>query len=99
MERDAEMKHMLQELPPYIRGQVEALLSYANRRYCAHCATLIQLPQDPEAISFWVLNAVWIVTANKLEVVPLCVTCLRKLKLRQLDAEEVVVRVTRQSYS
>jgi hypothetical protein len=90
------MKHMLQELPPYIRGQVEALLSYANRRYCAYCAALIRLPQDPKAISFWVLNAVWIVTANKMEVVPLCVTCLRKLKLGQFDAETVVIRVRNQ---
>lgn len=90
---------MLQELPVYLREQVEALLSYANNSSCVYCAAQIQLPQDPEAISFWILNAVWIIMAGKMKVVPLCVDCLRKLKHHQFDANQIVVRMARKSNS
>ena len=87
---------MLAELPANLREQVAALVAYANRRRCVYCTNVITIPENAEETTFWVLNAVWTVTHGKLEVVPLCLVCLKKLKSNHLDIDELAIRLTRQ---
>ena len=91
-----DLENMMAELPANLREQVAALVAYANRRRCVYCTDIIVIPQNPEETTFWVLNAVWTVTQGKLEVVPLCLACLKKLKSKQLDIDELAIRLTRQ---
>jgi len=87
---------MMAELPANLREQVAALVAYANRRRCVYCTNIITISQNPDETAFWVLNAVWTVTQGKLEVVPLCLACLKKLKSKQLDVDELAIRLNRQ---
>jgi hypothetical protein len=91
-----DLESMMAGLPANLREQMAALVAYANRRRCVYCTNMITIPQNPEETTFWVLNAVWTVTQGTMEVVPLCLACLKKLKSKQLDVDELAIRLTRQ---
>ena len=88
------MDELMRDLPENLREQMLALMNYAkNRRPCVYCGECITISPNPELISFWVFNAVWTVTQGKPQVVPLCYGCLTRLKLNQLDLDELAIKL------
>ena len=87
-------------MPENLRDQVVALIEYARQRTpCVFCGVPITISATPGEVAFWVWNAVWTVTQGRVEVVPLCYGCLTKLKLQQLDTDELAVKLSRQKGS
>ena len=94
------MDELMRDLPENLREQMLALMNYAKtHRPCVYCGERITLSPNPELISFWVFNAVWTVTQGRPEVVPLCYECLTRLKLNQLDLDELALKLLRDTNS
>ena len=88
------MEELMRDLPENLREQLLALIKYAkSQRPCAYCGERITISPNPEIISFLVFNAVWTVPQGRPEVIPLCYGCLTRLKLNQLDLDELAIKL------